>query len=68
MADTVTSVNVFNAVLLHERVAHTEMAGIVLLAGWNQMIVNQDYLIRVPYFCEAHLMELVHDERNHDIV
>ena len=46
----------------------TIMAGIVLLAGWNQMIVNQDYLIRVPYFCEAHLMELVHDERNHDIV
>ena len=68
MADAVAPVNVFDAVLLHEGIAHAEMTGVVLLAGRNQMVIDQNHLIRIPYLCKAHLMELVHNERNHDIV
>ena len=68
MADAVTSVNIFDTILLYKCVSHAEMAGVVLLAGRNQMVIDQNNLIRVPYFCKSHLVELVHDERDHDVI
>ena len=68
MADAITSVNIFDAILLYKCVSHAEMAGVVLLAGRNQMVIDQNNLIRIPYLSKAHLVELVHDKRNHDVI
>lgn len=53
MADAVTSVNIFDAILLYKCVSHAEMAGVVLLAGRNQMVIDQNNLIRIPYLGKA---------------
>ena len=68
MANAVTSVNIFDAILLYKCVSHAEMASVVLLAGRNQMVIDQNNLIRIPDLSKAHLVELVHDKRDHDVI
>ena len=68
MADTVTSVYIFHAIFFSEFISFAKMTGIIHLTGRNQMVVDQNHLVRIPELCKAHLFEFVSHEGNKDIV
>ena len=68
MADTVTSMYIFHAVFFNEFISFAEMTGVIHLAGRNQMVVDQNYLVRVPELCKAHLFKFIRHKGNKDIV
>ena len=48
MADSVASVYVFHSVFLCKSISCMEMSGIIKLACRNKVVIDQDYLIRIP--------------------
>ena len=44
------------------------VAGVVQLAGGDEMIVDQDSPVRIPDLLKAHLLEFVFDKGNKNIV
>ncbi len=68
MADAVAAVDIFDPVLFYKGITHTVMAGIVLLTGRYQVIVDQNDLVRIPDFLKSHLVKLVNDKRDHDVI
>ena len=68
MADAVGAVHVPDAVLVAELIADVVMAGVVELAGGNEVVVDQDCAVRIPYLCKAHLFKFVFYKRDENIV
>ena len=57
MADAIASVYMFHAVFLSKCISNMKMPGVIHLAGRNQMIIDQNNLVRVPQLFESHLFE-----------
>ena len=68
VTDTVGTVEMGQSLFFDKGVANLEVADILDSRSRNQMVINQDDLVRVPNFGEAHLFELVDNERNKNIV
>ena len=45
-----------------------EMSGIIQLACRYQMVVDQDYLIRIPESGESHFLKFISHKRNKNIM
>ena len=68
MADSVASVKIPDSIFRSKCIPHPVMADIVLLTGRNQMIIDQDHLIRIPDFRKSHLFKFFHNKGNHNII
>ena len=68
VADTVCTVEVGQSLFLDKSIANLEMAHILNRRGRNQMVINQNDLVRVPDFGESHFFEFVDNKRNKNIV
>ena len=68
VADAIGAVHVLNAVLVAEIVADVVVAGVIELAGRNEVVVNEHGPVRIPDLLKAHLFELVFYKGNKNIV
>ena len=60
--------DVGQAVLFRKLISNTVVSGVVQLAGRDQMVIDQDYLVRVPELGKAHLLKFVLDEGDENVV
>ena len=68
MADAVAAVYVSEAVFVCESIADLKVTDIFHSAGRNQMVVDEDHLVRVPQLFEAHFFEFLCYKWNENIV
>ena len=68
VADAVRPMDIFDTVLRGKSIALCEMAGVVDLAGRDQMVVDEDHPVGIPDSGEAHLLEFVRHKGDKDVV
>ena len=57
MADSVTSVYMCKSVFICKCISGTKMSGIILLTCRNQMIIDQNNLVRIMQFRKSHFFK-----------
>ena len=68
VADAVRAVDIFDPVFCREGIAFREVAGVVQLAGRDQVVVDQDHFVRIPDLREAHLLKFIRHKGDKNIV
>ena len=68
MADTVASVYMFHAVFFSKCISNMEMSGVIHLAGRNEVVIDQNHLVRIPQLLKSHLFKFFSDKRDKDVV